>query len=79
MSTVNVSHFLVKYLDRDGHCFPLARLIHLPSGEELLSNSNCREHTRNKVQMTREQGPKPGPSWSQMSHTLPFAWHPPNP
>lgn len=78
MTSINVSQFLMKSLYTDSHCFPLARLTYPSSREELLPNSNCREHTRNKVYRMRVQGPKPGPSWSQTNHTLPFACHLPN-
>ena len=78
MTSINVSQFLMKSLYIDGHCFPLAGLTYPFSGEELLPNRNCREHTRNKVYRMRVQGPKPGPNWSHMNHTLPFAWRLPN-
>lgn len=59
MTNIKVSQVLLKFLYIHGHCFPLARLTYPSSDEEWLPNSNCREHTRNKANRMRVQGPKP--------------------
>jgi len=79
MTSINVAQVLMKSLHADSDCFPRARLTYPSSGEELLPNRNCREHTRNEAYRMRVQGPTPGPCWPQMNHTLPFAPRLPNP